>query len=103
MSATGTYVAFSHLEVPEEGVEALESAFGDRLGAVDTWPGFAGLEVLADRRQPGRYVMITRWATKDAFLAYMRSAEHDASHARVPGGPARPRAAGFEEYRLVAT
>jgi heme oxygenase (mycobilin-producing) len=101
--AEGMYSACSHLEVPADGAPALEAAFRERLGAVDGWPGFHSLEVLADRRRPGRYLMITRWATKDSFVAYMRSAEHDESHARIPVGPDRPRAAGFEEYRTVAT
>jgi heme oxygenase (mycobilin-producing) len=97
------YVAISHLTVPTSGAAALEKAFRGRLGAVDTWPGFEGLEVLADQRRPGRYLMITRWASKEAFVAYMRSDDHDRSHARVPTGPDGPRAAGFEEFRQVAT
>jgi heme oxygenase (mycobilin-producing) len=97
------YVAISHLEVPAGGAEALEEAFRRRLGAVDGWPGFQGLEVLADQRRDGRYLMITRWASKEAFTAYMRSDDHRRSHRRIPGGPHAPRAAGFEEFRQVAT
>jgi heme oxygenase (mycobilin-producing) len=97
------YVAISHLSVADAGAAALEDAFRARLGEVDAWPGFGGLEVLADQRHPGRYLMITRWASKEAFVAYMRSAAHGRSHARIPGGPDAPRAAGFEEFRQVAT
>lgn len=96
--AAGGYVAISHISVPEAGATALEAAFADRLGAVDAWPGFAGLEVLADRRTAGRYLMITRWASREHFLAYLRSDDHRASHARMPTGPHAPRAAGFDDY-----
>lgn len=97
-----TYVAMSHIQVAATGAEALEAAFRDRLGEVDGWPGFAGLEVLADVGEVGRYVMLTRWRSKADFLAYLRSDAHRRSHARIPRAPARPRAAGFEEYRLVS-
>lgn len=96
------YVAISHIEVPEQGGAALEAAFRTRLGAVDDWPGFRGLEVLADRRRPSHYVMISRWSSREDFVAYLRSDDHRRSHARIPGGPERPRAAGFEEYEPVA-
>ena len=95
------YVAISHIEVPEEGSDALEAAFRDRLGAVDSWPGFRGLEVLSDRRRPSHYLMISRWTSREDFVSYMRSDDHRRSHARIPGGPARPRPAGFEEYEPV--
>lgn len=96
------YVAVSHIEVPAGGAAALEAAFRSRLGAVDAWPGFLGLEVLADRRRASHYLMISRWASRSAFLEYMRSPDHRRSHDRIPDGPLRPHAAGFEEYEPVA-
>jgi heme-degrading monooxygenase HmoA len=96
------YVGISEISVPAEGTAALRQAFSERLGAVDGWPGFGGLELLEDRRQPGRYLMITRWATRAQFLAYMRSEDHRRSHRRIDQGPAGPRPAGFTEYDLVA-
>jgi heme-degrading monooxygenase HmoA len=96
------YVAVSSIEVPEEGADALVAAFADRLGAVDDWPGFLGLEVLADRRRASHYLMISRWESRERFLEYMRSDDHRRSHARIPGGPLSPRAAGFDEYVPVA-
>jgi heme-degrading monooxygenase HmoA len=96
------YVGISEISVPLEGGAALQLAFQDRLRAVDGWPGFTGLELLQDRRHPGRYLMITRWASKGQFLAYMRSTDHQRSHARIVKGPLGPRAAGFSDYDLVA-
>lgn len=96
------YVAISHITVPADGAADLVAAFRDRLGAVERWPGFHGLEVLRSHRDGERFVMITRWTSKADFLAYMRSADHRASHARIPCGPAAPRPAGFEDYEVVA-
>ena len=96
------YVAISEIAVPAEGASALEQAFLDRLGAVEAWPGFLGLEVLRHRRKPGCYLMISHWATKQAFTEYMRSDDHRRSHARIPGGELAPRPAGFDDYDRVA-
>jgi heme oxygenase (mycobilin-producing) len=96
------YVAISEISVPEAGVTGLERAFEQRLGAVDAWPGFQGLELLQDRRVGGRYLMICRWDTHEHFLAYMRSEDHKRSHARIPRGPEGPVPAGFSEYNQVA-
>jgi heme oxygenase (mycobilin-producing) len=97
------YVAISEIRVPDRGRERLEAAFRGRLGAVDRWPGFRGLEVLRDRREPTRLLMVTRWESREHFRAYMRSDDHRRSHARIPDGPLRPRAAGFDEFDQVAT
>ena len=96
------YVAISEIAVPIEGAGELEEAFRNRLGVVDGWPGFLGMEVLRHRRKAGRYVMISRWATKQAFAEYMRSADHRRSHDRIPGGEHAPRPAGFDDYDRVA-
>ncbi|MDQ6883391.1 MAG: antibiotic biosynthesis monooxygenase [Candidatus Dormibacteraeota bacterium] len=96
------FVGISEIAVPPEGDGAMQVAFHDRLRAVDGWPGFSGLELLQDRRRPGRYLMITRWQRKAQFLAYMRSDDHRRSHQRIDRGPAGPRPAGFTEYDLVA-
>jgi heme oxygenase (mycobilin-producing) len=101
MPDASTYVAVSHVRVARAGASALEAAFRARLGEVDAWPGFRGLEVLADQRDAGHYLMVTRWRAKEDFVAYMRSSAHARSHARIPGAPHAPRPAGFEEYRLV--
>ena len=100
--ATDTFVAFSELTVPEPGRGALEAAFADRLGAVDRWPGFRNLEVWADEQDPTRYVMVSWWDSEASFRQYMGSADHRASHDRIPRGDLRPRPAHFRQYQVVA-
>lgn len=103
MGTLGAYVAISEIAVDVEGAPALEAAFRDRIGLVEGWPGFLGLEVLRHRRRPGRYLMVSRWSSKETFQAYMRSEAHDRSHERMPGGPHAPRPAGFGDYEVIAT
>ena len=96
------YVAISEIAVPTDGAAQLEEAFRTRLGAVDAWPGFLGMEVLRHRRKPGCYLMISRWESKQAFTEYMRSDDHRRSHDRIPSGEHAPRPAGFDDFDRVA-
>ncbi len=78
------YVSMSRLRVEPELVDELIVAFQNRLGAVDAFDGFGGLEVWRSDREPGEVLMVSRWRDRDAFTAYMRSAAHKRSHARIP-------------------
>ena len=101
--STGTFVAHSEISIEPDAGTTLEQAFADRLGEVDAWPGFLRLEVWRDEREPGRYVMVSWWADRDSFAAYMRSDSHRRSHARIPAEPARPRPVTFSRYTVIAT
>ena len=52
-------------------------AFGESSGFVD-------LQVWQSDRDRGEILMVSRWRDRDAFKAYMRSAEHRVSHDRIP-------------------
>lgn len=97
----GVFVAFSELSVPPEGRAALQRAFQDRLGAVDQWPGFRGLEVWSAHGDSDRFTMVSWWDDEPSFKAYMASPEHRTSHARIPGGEHRPRPVAFTRYSVV--
>ena len=101
MPDTGVYVAVSEVAVAESGSGALERAFRDRIHLVEKAPGFIDIEVLRDRRHPGRYLMVSRWTSKAEFGAYMKSEDHRLSHARIQGGPEGPRPAGFSDYDRI--
>lgn len=96
------YVVSSEIRVDPVYGDGLVDAFRGRVGLVDGWPGFDHLEVWREHGDVGRFVMNSWWSSPDAFRGYMRSAEHRASHARIPAGPARPRAAGVTRFELVA-
>lgn len=99
---TGLFVAVSELSVPEAGRAAVEAAFAARLGAVDGWSGFHGLEVWRDTADAGSLVMISYWDTQESFARYMRSEDHRCSHARIPAGELRPRPRRFRRFEVIA-
>ena len=98
----GGFVAYSLIEVPEAGRDALIASFSDRLHEVERWPGFHHLEIWADRADPTSFVMVSWWDSEEQFRAYMGSDDHRRSHARIPGGPSRPRPDRFGRYEVIA-
>ena len=99
----GAHVVVSELTVDIEGAAALETAFRNRLGEVDGFPGHLALQVWKDGRHPGRYLMVTWWESEVTFRAYMRSESHRRSHDRIPSDPVRARPVHVDRYSLVAT
>ena len=59
------------------------TAFRNRVGLVDQADGFVDLQVWQSDRDEGELIMVSRWRDRDAFKAYMRSAEHQTSHERI--------------------
>ena len=74
----------SRLRVDAERAAELVAAFRGRMRAVDRHDGFVDLQVWQSDRDAGELLMVSRWRDRGAFTAYMRSADHKASHARVP-------------------
>src|SRR3954462_13783472 len=74
----------SRLRIPEADAPALLEAFRGRAHLVDEADGFVDLQVWQSDRDPGEVLMVSRWRDRDCFKAYMRSAEHRASHDRIP-------------------
>lgn len=98
----GGFVIVSHLHVEDAGVAALEDAFQKRLGSVEASDGFRGLEVWRDVRVSGDYRMLSWWDSPQDFTAYMRSAAHRESHARVPASPVRAVPRGVSRHLVIA-
>jgi heme-degrading monooxygenase HmoA len=77
------YVSMSRLRVPPERAQSLVTAFRNRVRLVDAADGFVDLQVWQSDRDEGELIMVSRWRDRDAFKAYMRSAEHRVSHDRI--------------------
>lgn len=78
------YVSMSHLRIPAHRADELVAAFRDRVGLVDGFDGFQGLEVWRSDREPGEVIMVSRWRDRACFREYMRSDAHRISHDRIP-------------------
>ena len=79
------YVSMSRLRVKSERSDELVAAFQRRAGLVESHAGFVDLQVWRSDRDPAEVLMVSRWRDRDAFKAYMRSADHRASHDRIDG------------------
>ncbi len=73
----------SRLRIEPERAPALVTAFRARVGLVDDADGFVDLQVWQSDRDAGELIMVSRWRDRDAFKAYMRSADHRTSHDRI--------------------
>ena len=74
----------SRLRVPAERADAARDArSASRVGLVDDADGFVDLQVWQSDRDEGELIMVSRWRDRDAFKAYMRSADHRVSHDRI--------------------
>ena len=74
----------SRLRIAPDLAPELVTAFRGRMRAVERHDGFIDLQVWQSDRDRGELLMVSRWRDRAAFTAYMRSADHKASHARVP-------------------
>jgi heme-degrading monooxygenase HmoA len=77
------YVSMSRLRVAASESGALVDAFRRRAHLVDDAPGFIDLEVWRSDRDPEEVLMVSRWADRASFTAYMRSSAHKVSHDRI--------------------
>lgn len=78
------YVSVSRLRVDPARSDELVAAFQARAGLVEGHEGFLDLEVWRSDRDPTEVLMVSRWTDREAFKAYMRSADHRTSHDRIP-------------------
>jgi heme oxygenase (mycobilin-producing) len=101
-AGTSSYVVVSHLTVDPAGADELEQAFKHRLGEVEEAPGFQRLEVWRDTASPSGFAMVSWWDREADFRAYMGSAAHRRSHARIPRDPHAPHATSLARYEVVA-
>jgi heme-degrading monooxygenase HmoA len=80
-------VVINAVTVPEERREEFEQRFAARAGQVSSASGFEAFELL--RPADGdRYLVYTRWRTREDFEAWMSSPRFAAGHRRHTGrGP----------------
>lgn len=95
------FVFISHLTVPSADTEALERHFRERARLVDGFPGFLYLQLLRPQAARATHTFVTAWRDREAFRAYMRSAEHATSHAREPGAIMARSEVRHEAYEVL--
>jgi heme-degrading monooxygenase HmoA len=67
-------------------------------------PGFRGLEVLRDGNEVGKYIVLTRWDSRESFEGWANSPEFVAGHARSSsGGAGGAQGGGVEFFEVLET
>lgn len=91
-------VAISRFRVAREEAEHISSRFQARSHLVDQHDGFLGLEVLRSGGAEPEFLLLTRWASRDALKNYLRSNDFRAVHKEGEEQDAQ-----FAMYEVVAT
>ena len=95
-------ISMFHVRVPAEAVAGFERSWQQRGGQVDKMPGFRGLEVLRDGQEAGKYIVLTRWDSRESFEGWANSPEFTAAHARSSsGGPGGAQGGGVEFFEVL--
>jgi heme-degrading monooxygenase HmoA len=99
---TTMIVSFFHVTVPAERAADFERSWTQRAGMVDKMAGFQGMEVLRSGDQPGTYVVVTRWDSREQYDAWANSPAFTAGHARTNAGESgNPHAGAIEFFEVV--
>jgi heme-degrading monooxygenase HmoA len=81
-------VKINALHVSPEDAQELERRFAARAGEVATMPGFEAFELLRPTDDRTTYLVYTRWASEESFLAWVGSDAFTRGHrAHAERGP----------------
>lgn len=94
-------VSMFHIRVPEAAVPGFEKSWRQRAGIVDKMPGFRSLEVLRDGQNPGAYIVLTHWESKEDYDRWANSPEFTKGHARA--GQTGAEGSGLTFYEVVSS
>jgi len=92
-------VKINAVDVPADRAEEFEARFASRAGAVEKTDGFEAFELLRPTGDATRYFVYTRWASEDAYQAWLSGQDFAKAHAHVAAeksGQAAPVAHGAE-------
>jgi heme-degrading monooxygenase HmoA len=78
-------VKINAIEVPEGMGPQLEQRFAGRARMVEQFDGFEDFQLLRPVEGETRYFVYTRWATEEAFQAWLGSQEFGKGHAQAAG------------------
>ena len=72
-------VVINAVNVPQERKDEFEKRFAQRAGQVSQSPGFEAFELLRPA-EGSRYLVYTRWSTREDFEAWMKSTYFNEGH-----------------------
>ena len=85
------YIVMNVIDVPADRREEFEARFASRAAQVQNSPGFEAFELLKPADDNTRYIVYTRWDSKDSFEAWLRSPAFAEGHRQhSTKGPVAP-------------
>jgi heme-degrading monooxygenase HmoA len=75
-----SFVVMNAVTVPPDRAGEFEKRFATRAGKIKDSPGFEAFELMRPADGKDRYIVYTRWRSKEAFEAWMRSPDFAAGH-----------------------
>jgi heme-degrading monooxygenase HmoA len=75
-------VKINAITVPRERFAEFERRFANRAGRVADAEGFEAFELLRPNDERELCLVVTRWASEEAFQAWVRSPDFAAGHAQ---------------------
>ncbi len=104
------FVAVNYINCTPEYRERFEELFGSRAHAIDSMPGFIEMHVLRPAKDGDNYLIVSYWATEEAFKDWTKSEAFieghkrgfaDLAKAKQEGKPA-PMSSDFKTYEIIA-
>ena len=90
------FVAINTIHVRPDYVARFEELFSSRAHAIDRMPGFLSMNVLRPESPEDGYLVVSHWASKDAFESWTHSPEFLEGHKRAFADLAKAKEAGDE-------
>jgi heme-degrading monooxygenase HmoA len=72
-------LSYFPITLPPEARAGFEQTWKNRVGAVDTFPGFISTELVATENRD-QYVVLTRFQDRESFLAWINSDNFTRGH-----------------------
>jgi heme-degrading monooxygenase HmoA len=80
--STVSIVKINAITVPRDRFDEFAHRFATRAGKVSSAEGFEGFQLLRPNDERETCLVITQWASEDAFNAWVRSPDFAAGHAQ---------------------
>jgi len=96
------WVVISQFTVANGMAPQVQAAFLARPHAVDSTPGFIGMEVMHPQDNPQEVWLLTRWADESSYQSWHRSPAYRDAHQGIPKGlklvPGKTRIQSFQVF-----
>jgi len=95
------YVVANRVFVKQQYIQEFEQRFRNRASQINQQPGFVLMEVLKPQSEKTPYVVLTHWASEQAFQNWVGSEDFKLAHQNPRGKDAFCDGGGIEQYEVI--